>query len=476
MSVKRAFFDEHVVNTIRMALLIIIVFSMLSFAHYHMNLKVFRQNTTETTLQRTTNYISRTLQDVNETYAYSSQTLAELYRYKIQQGYVVDEILADLKQKAQSLSVKTIGLVDVRNQLYFDSYGRVLSLDITSERDIWVQKFLDMPQDSRYQFYDPDSQEYEMLYSFYYDYKIKADDGEVIGILGVGIDYTEYYRRVQGLDDNIDVAFLTPKGELRLPESLKGESVFTRFPYLDKSLLLTAEKQDQIFWEHRNGENFLLYFRYLEDINRILALKMDFTDYYNQSKKEHFYSFLLGLVLTFVVVIVNLWISLYQGGKLKHTAFYDSLTRCRNRHYLENSIIKSSYWQQIRHSQFSMILFDIDYFKLINDTSGHLEGDRVLQQVAQIVRGCLRDSDEFIRWGGDEFIVLLDMDAQNALKVADRIRMAVDKQTVISLSLGITNIAEADSFKTVMDRADSALYDAKESGRNQVKAHWLFDE
>lgn len=474
MKVKRRFFDDgHAMNSIWLALVILIVFSLLNLTHYYMSLKSFRQNMTETTLQRTTNYITRTIRDVNNTYAYSSQVLAELYTYKIQQDYDEAEILADLKQKTETISVKTIGLVDIPRGLYLDNFGRVLSLDLTSDRDKWVQEFVDMPQDSRYHFYDPDNLEYESLYSFYHDYKIRDEHGQTIGILGVGIDYTEFYNRVQGLDENISVSFLTQEGQIRLPQDKKGESVFTHFPYISKNIFNSAEEVDQIIWEYRDGESFLLYFHYLEDINRVLFLKMDFTDYYNQSKTQHFYSFLLGLFLTVVVVILNLFISLYQGSKLKHTAFYDSLTGCRNRHYLENSIIKSNYWGQIRQDQYSMIAFDIDHFKQVNDTFGHLEGDRVLKQTAKIVSHCLRANDEFIRWGGDEFLIFLDMDAQNAIRVANRIKEAIDKDTVVSLSVGITNITADDNFKTVMSRADSALYDAKKNGRNQVKAHWL---
>jgi diguanylate cyclase (GGDEF)-like protein len=116
-----------------------------------------------------------------------------------------------------------------------------------------------------------------------------------------------------------------------------------------------------------------------------------------------------------------------------------------------------------------MIVFDIDHFKHVNDTLGHLEGDRTLTQVATIVRRCLRESDEFIRWGGDEFIILFDIKAQEVIHIANRMLESVEKETMVSLSIGITDILINDSFKSAMDRADLALYDAKKSGRNQIK-------
>ncbi|MGR5078561.1 sensor domain-containing diguanylate cyclase [Photobacterium swingsii] len=457
------------IDSMRMALFIIIVLSLVNFAHYNMSLNIFRERMIDTALERTTNYTSRTLQDVNDTYAYASQVLAELYAYKIQQDYNPADILLDLKEKEKSLSVKNIGLIDIRSNLYLDSLGRILSIDTSSERDRWIQDFLEMPQDYRYYFYDPDNLEYETLYSFYYDHKIKNKSKQVIGILGVGINYDEFYNRIQALDEGIDVSFLTKKGEIRLPKSIKGKSIYSLYPHVSKEKFQSIENENQIIWKHNANESFLFYFHYLKDINRVLLLKINVTDYYNQSRRQHFYSFLLGVALTIIVVLINLSASIYQSNRLKRAAFYDSLTHCRNRNYLDSQIKKYRYWQKIRQTEYSMIAFDIDHFKSINDTFGHSEGDRVLKQVAEIANSCLRDSDEFIRWGGDEFIILLNMNAQHAVNIANRIKENVEQETLVSLSIGITDISVKDSFKSAMKRADSALYDAKENGRNQVR-------
>ncbi|MGF1835186.1 GGDEF domain-containing protein [Photobacterium sanguinicancri] len=465
------YLDGYLIDAMRMALFIIIVLSLVNFAHYYRSLNVFRENMIDAALQKTTNYTNRALEDVNNTYAYASQILADLYSYKIQQNYDPADMLVKLKETKNSLSVKKIGLVDIRNNLYLDSLGRVLSIDITSERDSWIKDFIEMPQNYRYHFYDPDIAEYENLYSFYYDYKIKDDNDHVIGIIGIGINYDTFYNKIQGLDEHINVSFLTKDGEVRLPKNLKGKSIHALSPDISGDQFKSIESKNKIVWEQSSGGIFLSYFHYLKDINRVLLLKINVTEHYNQSRRQHFYSFILGVALTIIVVILNLSISVYQSNKLKHTAFYDSLTRCRNRNYLDSKLIKYDYWQQIRQTGYSMIIFDVDHFKYINDTFGHSEGDRVLKQIAAIVRSCLRDSDEFIRWGGDEFIILLEMKAQNAINIADRIKDHVKKETLVSLSIGITDISVKDSFKSAMKRADLALYDAKKNGRNQIKVH-----
>ncbi|ROV60314.1 GGDEF domain-containing protein [Vibrio ponticus] len=473
MSRKREFWDVYMVDSIRTAILIVVVFSLLNVAHYYMNLRVFRDNLVDTTLYRTTNYITRTLNDVNQTYAYASHVLAGVYASKLQEGYSTSDMLTELKQTKKMLSVKNVGLVDIRKNLYVDSFGSVLTLDITSDRDKWIQEFVNKPIEYRYNFYDPDEVEYDALYSFFHDHKIKDNNGEVIGIFGIGIDYEAFYERIKGLDDNIFVSFVTLGGEVRLPKNVKGESIFNLFPTMTSERFQSSSHEDQIFWQYDDSQTFLVYFHYLQDINRVLLLKLDVSEYYNESKIQHFYSFLLGLAVTVLVVFANLALSIFQNKQLKHSAFYDSLTQCRNRNYLENQIKKSSYWQFIKQNGYSMIAFDIDYFKNINDSYGHAEGDRVLKQVAEIVKSSLRETDEFLRLGGDEFLILLNLNAKQTLSIANRINQHVVKETMVSLSIGITEVIDQDSFESAMERADSALYQAKNNGRNQVAVRWV---
>ncbi|MCL1145807.1 sensor domain-containing diguanylate cyclase [Shewanella marinintestina] len=423
----------------------------------------------ETALEETTNHIPNVLREINKNYAYTSKILAELYAEKLADGYQVDKLLLELQSKQRAIGVKQIGLVDSCNGLYLDTLGRVLQLDISSARDQWVQEFIDGQADYRYALYDPDELEYESLYSFYYDHKIKDDHGKTIGILGIGLNYEDLYQRIQGLDNNIDISFLNLDGDIRLPKNNKGKSVFSLYPNLSKQQFDLIQQQDQILWSNGNRENYLVYFHYLADINRILLLKMDNTDYYNNSRKQYFVSFLIGLALIFTVAILNLFYIFYQNKRLNKSAFYDLLTGCYNRNYLENRIKLRPFWRQLTQAQCSMLVFDIDYFKHVNDSFGHLEGDKMLKQVASVVRNCLRESDHFIRWGGDEFLVLIEMPLQESMAIANRIQLRVEQETSVTLSLGITDITSNDSFQTAMKRADSALYEAKDKGRNQVR-------
>lgn len=122
----------------------------------------------------------------------------------------------------------------------------------------------------------------------------------------------------------------------------------------------------------------------------------------------------------------------------------------------------------------SLIMFDLDHFKLINDSYGHTAGDQVLQEVARRVQQTLRTTDIIGRWGGEEFVVLMpETTLRQAKLAAEQLRQAIAKQPIgqfgtITISLGVTACACQDTANALLERADSALYQAKENGRNCV--------
>ncbi len=148
----------------------------------------------------------------------------------------------------------------------------------------------------------------------------------------------------------------------------------------------------------------------------------------------------------------------------------DPLTGLFNRYGLEAEFAdlssKSSF-------EYSMLLFDLDKFKEINDNLGHCYGDRVLFDVATIVRSKLGDKDIIARWGGDEFLVILsNRSAKQASDFAEEIRQSILASDLIySCSFGVCK-SEADSnFESIFSKADAALYDSKNSGRNKISSY-----
>jgi len=164
---------------------------------------------------------------------------------------------------------------------------------------------------------------------------------------------------------------------------------------------------------------------------------------------------------------------------VKKEAIYDTLTNLFNRRHFEERLSAESQKAFESESNLSMIMVDIDHFKKVNDTFGHDGGDKVLREIASLLKNSVRQHDTVARYGGEEFVLLLPgapLDPTNM--VAERIRRLVENTTFdmgqtqihITISLGISNfpIHRMKSKEELVKMADLALYEAKRGGRNRV--------
>jgi diguanylate cyclase len=159
----------------------------------------------------------------------------------------------------------------------------------------------------------------------------------------------------------------------------------------------------------------------------------------------------------------------------------DSLTKLFNRGHWE-SCLQSEYkrWTRSQHPS-SLVILDIDHFKKVNDTYGHVVGDEVIRHLSNLIRNHVRETDISGRYGGEEFVVLLaDTPLKNAYVFAERLRKAVEASVIkyndielkYTISLGIAEIEQTiKSYEAWIECADAALYHSKDSGRNEVSMH-----
>ncbi|MDH4944330.1 GGDEF domain-containing protein [Sulfurimonas sp. C5] len=175
-------------------------------------------------------------------------------------------------------------------------------------------------------------------------------------------------------------------------------------------------------------------------------------------------------------VIVFTDITSLQNEKriLEKLAYKDPLTDIYNRQIF-NTMLQQAYADKQKDgAQVSLILFDIDHFKMVNDNYGHDMGDKVLIELTKIIGKNIRTSDVFARWGGEEFVILLpNTGSDAAYKKAEFLREIVENNEVeyipkITISLGVTEIALSDKERTCFKRVDTALYKAKETRNKAV--------
>lgn len=161
--------------------------------------------------------------------------------------------------------------------------------------------------------------------------------------------------------------------------------------------------------------------------------------------------------------------------QLETLANCDPLTNLYNRRKF--SYLLSQELQRFNRNQnpFSLINVDIDYFKKINDNFGHDTGDKVIKHVSDTLRSCIRDTDHAVRWGGEEFILLIiHADANKAAAIAEKLKASFNALEFppvgkITVSMGVTEVQSDDTEESIIKRSDRALYMAKDNGRNRIE-------
>ena len=197
--------------------------------------------------------------------------------------------------------------------------------------------------------------------------------------------------------------------------------------------------------------------------------------------------FAINFAISFAVMVLVLIVTLLTVNRfqrhLQKIASTDALTGLLNRQALAVLFRQSTLVSKRSGRPLSAILFDIDHFKSVNDAFGHMAGDAVIRQVAEIAVDVVRASDVVTRWGGEEYLVLLgDCKLSQAIAIAEKLRQRVAEhdfglaaERVVTVSLGVAQYHNNESENSFFTRADDALYGAKHGGRNYTNASHIAD-
>ncbi len=250
------------------------------------------------------------------------------------------------------------------------------------------------------------------------------------------------------LDPAGEVSYLNPAAERVFPElGAMGKS----HPLLHSAAelieaLRQGKKQEEAVYEAEIGEaTYELHISYIQDVNLIRIYVMDIT----QRKQDEEEIYLLATT--------------------------DSLTGIANRREFTAVLGREMDRTRRYGTPMALAMYDLDYFKRVNDTFGHDVGDYVLQVVTGLVKENIRAIDIVARWGGEEFMVLMPhSDIQAAKNAAEKLRLAItghrfDKVNELTVSFGVAAFEPQDDMNSLLKRVDDALYQAKEQGRNRVE-------
>ncbi len=318
--------------------------------------------------------------------------------------------------------------------------------------------------------------------TIFVNYRVIGYDGRFLGVTGVGLNIDSVRHIVERYHSDFqrNVYFVTRSGEVTVTSDggPKPGDVITALPGLSTiagRILATQEGQYEYV---RDGETYLLDTRFIPELGWYVVVEQRQADAMAGLWHGFITNLWIGFGIIFITAAVVAWAITLYHRRLHLLATTDKLTGLANRQAFDDTMHRLGRGGRRIARPFSVLLLDIDHFKRINDTLGHLRGDEVIQSVARRTVGALRRTDLVCRWGGEELIVVAyDCDLDEAARLAETLRAAVemaplrtpDDGTRVTISVGITSWRADDTVDRILSRVDRALYQAKRDGRNCVR-------
>lgn len=395
------------------------------------------------------------------------------------QPELMQQYLAEIQNRYNTI---TAFFVSERTRTYYHSTGILRQVDVTTPEDGWYARVREMraPYEINidHDTYDPNG------LSIFINYRVFDAQGNYIGATGVGLavssvaqlihNYQQRYGRTIYFVDR--QGKLTLSGENGVPE---GEQRLQERPGLENlAIQILSSPSTSLSYRNAEGDEIYLNSRLVPEFDWHLIVEQNASGAAGGIRHTLWVNVALALGIMAVVLFAGQSMLRTWQHQLEQMATTDSLTGLGNRHLFE-AVFELIWKRMLREANkpLSLILLDVDNFKKVNDVWGHQGGDRVLKAVADMLKAHVRDADLVCRWGGEEFLILLEnCDLQQAEKLADEIREAAKEMTVpfgreqiqVTISCGITSYQPGEPLEGFMSRADSALYRAKEAGRDRV--------
>lgn len=219
--------------------------------------------------------------------------------------------------------------------------------------------------------------------------------------------------------------------------------------------------------------------------NYILGFAMNKAMHFQKQAKQYSQNSMKLLIQAIVIILFVLvtilsyliWFFYQYNEKIETRALTDKLTGLYNRTFLEVERLNQSGQEDSSACVYTLLVLDIDHFKNVNDTYGHNIGDQVLIALANALKQHFRKDDLIVRWGGEEFVVILPKTTQDiALPIIEKLRILLETLPVetdkgiihFTVSIGVSEFQLSEPIKQAFERSDSALYQAKNSGRNRI--------
>ncbi|MGD2081322.1 MAG: diguanylate cyclase [Chromatiales bacterium] len=384
-----------------------------------------------------------------------------------------------LKEIQRKYDVFSTFVVSDLTKNYYHFAGILKQVSPEAEKDRWFFTMKDHPGNYRVDIDRNEAANWRL--TIFVNHKIYDYDGKFMGVTGLGLDAVAVSELIQHYKERYDrdIYFVDREGMIK---SHENDRFIDRMSIRDQpgiavvaDQVLSGERGSLTY--SRNGDKVYLRFRYIPELDWYLLVEQPEQEALAELRGAFYLNLGISMAITLLVLVISGYTVNRFQRRLEQMARTDKLTGLFNREFFE-ALFEQAVNATTRHEEpLSLVLFDIDEFKDVNDRYGHLVGDRVIRDLALVARTKLRKTDVISRWGGDEFIILLsDCNRRDAWRIGDQLRRDIRERVrvpgterPVTISVGVATYRKHEDMERLLERADAQLYRAKQGGRDRVE-------
>lgn len=359
------------------------------------------------------------------------------------------------------------------NYYYQDGLSKTISKEDT--HDIWYYNFTGSGHE--YDLEVDTNQTKNDYITVFVNFRVESEDGELLGVIGVGLQVDALESNVYSYEKDYGLSVYIIN-DLGSKTSFTGntnifisEDNLSKLTGITDNIRLNKSETPLIQWYTSNGERKCLITKYNETLGWHFILEMNTSSISSVFQDRVKSNILFMLVALIACTMVTTTVFINYNQRVIAIENTDELTGLPNRKQFSKLYLR--FIRKYRNRRKTLVMFDIDHFKGINDTYGHIFGNEILTIVGEELRKAINGYGIAARWGGDEFLSLLTVEPDQAKQIMERLMTSLKNQEKgeaysVTVSVGILEVDKKLGMEQLIKKADEALYRSKENGRDQI--------